>query len=606
MKKIAVFLNTIEDYNNLEDKSGEIIYILCDFSQESEFKKAGINYILFDSLFQDKSFFNHDSFFYEFSQNLFKKFGFYCEFEGLNMGEMISWDLKFILSELAFYYKHLNSIIKHYKPDKVYFFNNGEVDKHGVFRFFPANPILEILLVLKKRENFDLKEISIKKRNCKEDLMRIGLFFLRSYQKLMFEISLLRKRKRSILLCGSLRNLRALVKSSSISKNYSFNSILDADAKEFNLSKDFTFLNPSPVFIPSKYYNFFNKKYNEIIKDVDFQKKFFIDGENLFFVFLPRIEKIFKKIMPLMAYYKNYLDKLIKETQPKAVCSMEDVSSFSKLLINVANRKNIPTFAMQYGMYSIKNLSAFWPSDSKYKLLWGEEDKNLFVRLGSNQSNIFVIGEPRFSNYKKQKFVNQKFVRQKLNIPQNKKIVLFTSQYVSFFNNRYYSPGYHLSRREYQESLRILIDFIRKSEDFHLVLSLRPGSDDYNFVNSIIENNRDKITIVDSKEIFMDVLNSSEAVITFWSTTGLEALLLNKILLTFKLKGREDIVDFLKYGAAYGFKDAKELEFILKRPENLKTKKYLNNQKNYLKDHIAQKNNGWEIIDKIINKNVSK
>jgi CDP-glycerol glycerophosphotransferase (TagB/SpsB family) len=227
--------------------------------------------------------------------------------------------------------------------------------------------------------------------------------------------------------------------------------------------------------------------------------------------------------------------------------------------------------------------------------------------FGVKKENIFVVGAPRFYNYRKKISKSRNEILSQLKINPNKKIILYTSQYIPFNMQRVYYPGYLLTQRDYQEILDTLIATFSELKDFHLILRLRPGADDFNFVQEKISSSGlSNITLINPKEIpIADNINSCDALITHWSTTGMEAMLLNKPLLVFKIKNKEDFVEFLKYKAGYGFNNKKELTILLKNLKKLENKEYSKNQKKYLDEYLGldKKLNAFEVMLKIIKSN---
>jgi len=599
-KKRLIFVHFLEQALSIKDRKN-YLFVLCNHSEENKFKENNINFIFIDAYVDEESFKNQDSEMYSFVNSIFEKFNEYTSYKDINLGRMIAWDLKFIFSELLFYYKCVFPIVKKFRPQEITVFKNNLLDRHMLFKFFREDPLIEALSFIKTKDNFNIEtknSFSLTKGNLKS----LPLSLLRLFQRTAYRINPNKTKKPTILLSGSIRNIRALKNSSKISENYNFHTILDSDALELNLSKDFFFTNPRLFFNGKKSKRDFIKKYNSISQIKKFKDSFKFGKLSLFGLFENRIKIIFYEILPSLAYAYDYLSRFLDKINPKAVCVMEDVSSFSRLLVNTANKKRIPTFVMQYGLYSKKNMSAFWPSDSKYKLLWGQTDKKLFVSLGSNPQNIFVVGAPRFKDYGLNKNLSKTNFFKKANISQDKKLFLYFSNYIDFLENRYFSPGYALCYKEYEELLKILLRVFSSKKDSHLLIYLRPNGEKPNLHKKLIkEMNLDNVTVTTNKILPVEEgIFSSDGVITGWSTTGLEAMLLKKLLLTYKFRYREDIVGFLKYKAAYGFKTKEELTKLLNNSEKLTNKNFLNNQLAYIKDYLKGDQEIFNVIDRII------
>lgn len=597
--------------NNKDQKKN--LFVLCDASKKEFFKRSSINFIFLEDFTNLESFKEHDRVMYDLANTLFKDFGKYVSYNGINLGNLISYELKAIFSELLFYYKLINPIIKYYNPKKVFVFPNVYLNEDISFRFFKKDLIYEVLSYLKNKNNFSLNFIPKKQYNFKKRIIIKGLKILQILQNSIYKINPYHSKGEKIILSGGIRNLKAFINSSPNSKNFKFHTLLEGDALEFNFSKSFFFLNAAPIFKKKKNQNLFLENYSKIIKNKHFQKNFIFDNEDLFELFKPRLIKIFYYLFPLMCYYYDCLGKFIDKTKPKAVLTISDRSSFERLLMEIANKKKIPTFVTQYGLNSLgsiygrtQSIDSFWPSKAKYKLVWGKIDEKLFRHFNVKKENIFIVGEPRFYDYKSKISLSREALLRKLGINPNKKIILFTSVYGSFVKKRSYLPGVYLSAKEYKKILQIFVNILSKNPEYHLIISQRPGSEENEFINSIIPpKNMKNVTILNSKEFSPNNrINAADVVVTNWSTTGMEAIILEKILLIYKLRFREDTVGFLKYNAGYGFDKEKELEYLLENLDKLKTKKYLKSQKKYLKDQmeVNKKINSFEKMIEIINK----
>jgi hypothetical protein len=611
--KALVFVCSIDDVERFikKNKEDNPLFILCNPSYLIDFKKKKINFITLDKFINERIFEGQDNILYQFAQNLFGGFSEYTSYKNLNFGKLMSWELKYIFSELLFYYQQIKLILEKYKPKKVFLFLNNQksISFFGFFGRDPLrDPLYEVLNFLQKKNYFYLEffqgYVSLKER-IKEDFFDYSLKFLNLFQKIIYKINPYTKHGDNIILSGAIKQLKSFINSSPLSKKYKFFTILDLNALEYNLSRSFFFINIHPIFKNVKNQKYFLEKYEQIINNKKFKKKFLLFEENFFELFKSRIKIIFEEILPLLSYYYEYISSFIEKINPKSICLMEDVTTFSRLLVHLANLHKIPTFVMQYGLYSDKYLTAFWPSDSKYKLLWGEKYKKIFCSLGAKKENIFIVGAPRFYNYKLVSDERKNELRQMLNIPPDKKIVLFISAYVEFTKNRLFSPGYFLLRKEYEQDLNLIISTVKDLSNMHLIIKMVPNSDNPSLIKTIIQkHNFSDVSIIHKEFKCEDLINLSDFVVTYWSTTALETLIFKKPLLTFILHGREDIVDILKYKVAYGFRTKIQLKKLLK--SDLLSPSYLRAQKKYIKDHYfypGRNEGAFETMIKIINKN---
>jgi len=592
--KTLVFVYSIKDVERFikKNKEDDLLFILCNASNYLNFEKKKINFISLNSFLNQDSFKNHYNQIYSLSNNLFNDFESKVSLEGMNFGKNLWYDLQFILSEPIFFLKQIEPILEKFSPKKIYIYANKELNLSGIYQFFNTDPLYEVLAFLKENYNYEITLYKKRSFKFKNSIINSCLKLLRLFQRLLYKINPHSTASPIIFFSGAKRNFNSFIMPPE-SEKYKFHRIFSQDNLEYNLSNNRFFLNIFPLLKKRQGHDIFLKNFQDIIENEKFIERFSFEGKNLFNLFKPRIKIIFTKIFPLMVYYKVKFEKLFKSKKPKGLCLMEDVSHFSKIMVDVANKKKIPTFVMKYGINSLKIPSSFWPSYSKYKILWGEADKKIFLAMGAKKETIFSVGCPRFRNYNKKITFSRKQLLKKLRINEKKKIFLFASDFVSFNRSRGFLPGIHISYDEYKNSLEILIKTFINKPKCHLIISLARGTDDLQLVKSLIKENKIKnVSIVSANDFLpQDRINASDAVIVFWSTMGLEAMLLKKPLFVFKLKFREDLVEYLKYGAAFGFNNEKELDKLITNLDKLKTKSYFDNQKKYLQNYLNFKQN---------------
>ena len=606
-----VFVYSKEDVINFKKDNNlkNTLFILCDLSESDFLKNSNLNFINLEKFTNNKTFENYVNIIHDFTNNLFKDFPEYTSYNGINLGDFLSYECGTIFSELLFYFKQIKPIIKNYNPKNIFVYENIHLNKASYYKYFKTDPIYEALSYFKKQSDFKLKFFPKKTFSLKKEIVNQGLKILQVTQKIIYKINPYTSKGNKIILAGSIKNLKQLINSSPLSRKFKFHTILSQPALEYNLSKSFFFLNVAPIFKINKNKKYFLKKYKEIITNKKFQNKFNFNGKNLFKLFKPRLEKIFINLFPLMCYFHDYLESLINKTKPKAVYTITDIEGLTRLLVEIANKHNIPTFVSQYGLNSPDFSITYWPSNAKYKLVWGEADKKMFMNFGTKEENIFVVGDSRFNNYESKISINKKDFLKNLGIDENKKIILFISPYVSFVRNRGYLPEIYITQKSNKKLLEIIFKTLSKKQDFHMIISPRYRSDENRITTQLLKKYQIKnVTIIDStKFIPNDRINASDAVIGIRSTMGMETMLLKKPFLIYKLPPKEDQVEYLKYNAGYGFNSEKQLKKLLDNLDKLKTKKYLKNQEEYLKNYMdVNKNiNAFEKMIDIMEKHKS-
>lgn len=208
--------------------------------------------------------------------------------------------------------------------------------------------------------------------------------------------------------------------------------------------------------------------------------------------------------------------------------------------------------------------------------------KNKLIQYDINANKIFVTGQPAFDRLSSGIEVLLD-IKKKLKIPSSNKLIVWASQ-----------------KTNHQKEILLKLDeIVNSNDDISLVVKLHPNESIDSFEN--IDNTR----IIFVREYLYELLLAADLVLTEFSTVGLEAILLDKALLTINISSKPDIVPYAESGAAIGVYNLNDLE--------PKTKMILNNEriqdlleinrKSYNNDGLAA-DRIYELVQRILLDNV--
>ncbi|HHT7189437.1 TPA: UDP-N-acetylglucosamine 2-epimerase [Bacillus cereus] len=240
-------------------------------------------------------------------------------------------------------------------------------------------------------------------------------------------------------------------------------------------------------------------------------KKFEINGRKSFFP-TEVMKKIYSKIDP---------DLVITTSGQRT----EGAAVF------VAQHMNIPTLRI---VDLFGNTGTLPQGD--FIAVINEYAKQCLVKRGISEDKIFITGQPAFETLFTKTREDQQKLLEELNI-QNKfsTLVTYASQ----------------KTPEDREVLIEILETFKKLKNHQLIIKLHPSEDgvmqkslcsSYNLANVKIVRDADTQTL----------LSMSDIILTQFSTCGLEAILLDKRLITINFSNKPDVIPYAPMGAALG------------------------------------------------------
>lgn len=252
-------------------------------------------------------------------------------------------------------------------------------------------------------------------------------------------------------------------------------------------------------------------------------------------------------------------DKLL----PRIIVVLDYADFEAKTLTLMGKERGIISFCSKFGAAS-KYSSELRYFKQDYLGVMGLEDVALMKEHGIRKEQIVITGCPRFDSYKLDNNLARS-VRHDLNIPITAKMIAFMSipPVVDGIGKR--EAG--LSLEEYKFLLSIIYNIPSLSTEFILVIKPHPEEYEHAYLHKEYANANlilaDRIKLVQNKSAY-DIINAADLVITMQSTTGLEAILLNKPLIVVNMTGRTDTANYATSGAAYPVRKKEDLPIAIK------------------------------------------
>lgn len=248
------------------------------------------------------------------------------------------------------------------------------------------------------------------------------------------------------------------------------------------------------------------------------------------------------------------MKKIIKKISPDLVVTTSLVRT-EKATYLAAKDYGIPTLFIE----DLLGINGDVP-ENDYVAVMNEFAKEILIQRGVNREKIHITGQPAFEslfNITKEKQIEFK---QLLGIEDDKPIVTFASQRIP----------------ETREVLVEILETFKELKDYQIFLKLHPSEDGILHNEYCNKYNLPNVKIVKFVDTQL-LLSISDLVITQFSTCGLEAIFLDKPLITINFSGQPDKMPYASSGAALSVNLPGELEEKL---QLIFTATVLENQKN--------------------------
>jgi hypothetical protein len=180
----------------------------------------------------------------------------------------------------------------------------------------------------------------------------------------------------------------------------------------------------------------------------------------------------------------------------------------------------------------------------------GEFAKNKLMDCGIEDERIVVTGQPSYDSLiEAQKHFSRDAICRKLGLDPAKKIIVYTTE--------------NLPPRENEKMARIICRTVKGIPNVEFVIKVHPSELDLSVYKNLIEESGLNALIIRQASIY-EVLYVCDIVITGFSATALDAMILDKPVITVNFTGLEDPLPFAESDATIGVYEEKDFIGALK------------------------------------------
>lgn len=490
-------------------------------------------------------------------EKLYKKFE--VKYKEINLLKLFQWELFKFLTETKTKLVLLKQIIKKEKPQEIFIFKEN-LKKEQFSRL--------ILEIYKGGKRF--KELNIKKKKEKREKILFKLISLIQKQIIKINLNLIPESKNKIFYNGGgiFETLVPELLKNKKNKVFKFND---------NLRSSFI----GKKYIP--FYEIFGKKINKrekLNKKIEkFIKKLKKTNLNKEIKLNKELEKIIKEELINLAkinFYKickniEEMNSLIKKGGIDLLMLSDDSIPLTKSFVELGKKFKIPSIVFLHGLPATYKYYPMCPVEADYIVLDREEIKKDFIKYGTKEEKIKLLGCPRYDLLKEKK------------IAKDRKIIAYLME-VTMENK----PDNELTKREQKEILKKIIKVMKKFQDYKLIVKTKAFWEMNDLLEKIIKKEDYKNIKIIGKTNNIKLLNKIDIAIIGKTTMGVEALILDKPVICFSLKRFDNINPYKKIKGVNLVYDEKQLERVIKKSEK-QTKKDSDKRKKYLGKYLLDK-----------------
>ena len=221
---------------------------------------------------------------------------------------------------------------------------------------------------------------------------------------------------------------------------------------------------------------------------------------------------------------RGVISKSIIEKYKPSLLIITDINDpRTRIYMLLCNRLGIPCLHLQHGLTN--SMCTEWNYFSANKVVvWGDYFKKILISHGISKSSIHVTGAPRSDLLFNLKSNDPLILRNQLGIPKNAPLVLLASTF-SLGSYDQLAKDKHILI----EMKKAIFDIINRLDNVYLIVKPHPEENEKQTKDLVKRN--DRIIFLDKKMDIKPYTNICDCFISFGSTTTMDAILLDKLVL---------------------------------------------------------------------------
>ncbi len=295
--------------------------------------------------------------------------------------------------------------------------------------------------------------------------------------------------------------------------------------------------------------------WSELKRSESFHNSFRYEGIDIWPLLGNYFAFLFIKQFPEAVRQIEVSEDLLKWGRPKAVVIHNETGFYGRAMIMACRKLGVRSIGLQHGNIGESQVEyvhagssdALPPPIPDVTAIWSRWDMDLLARDGFyTMDNLFITGVPRFDRLAfPEAHFNKERLRGKFNIlPADRLIAVITQPF--------------FSHDEGKAWLTAVIGGIKGLKGARVIVKPHPAESE-KMAEEVIHSLNANIAMVSKKVDIHELLYAADLSVTYYSTAGLESLILGTPLVTVNLSGQSDEIPYAEEKAAMGVYNAEQI-----------------------------------------------
>jgi len=232
-------------------------------------------------------------------------------------------------------------------------------------------------------------------------------------------------------------------------------------------------------------------------------------------------------------------------SKPNIIIVITDAPSIERSIIHAGKMLKIPSLRLQIGLIGHRHDQCELLVDKM--AICGEATKKILTdKCKIDPDKLIITGCPAYDRLvNANKYFNKEQILMNLKLKEYKKIIVFATE--------------NLTEKENNKLANIVCKSLENFHDIQLIIKVHPGESDLETYKNIAKKVGIDYKVIRDIDIYK-ILYISDLLITYFSATGLEAMLLKKPVITLNPFEGNDPVGYATSGATLIARNVKELQ----------------------------------------------
>lgn len=280
--------------------------------------------------------------------------------------------------------------------------------------------------------------------------------------------------------------------------------------------------------------------------------------------------------------------RVLEAIRPRIIVVTDASDHEAKSFTLIGKGMKIPSLCLQYGLaYQLSSEWRFFSQD--YVAAIDQPNAEIIRKLGVPSERVLASGNPRFDRFSNDPEL-RRLIRKRLRIQEDQRLIFFAS--IPYVQEGIGHIDSSLTEMEYRNILEWIYKIPRLNTDCVLVVKPHPEENlswHRHFVRKSLDVGQ-RIRLVTEYNSY-EIANASDLVATLYSTISLEAIYLDKPLITMIVPGRDDMTHMdhmISCGAATPVRSEEELILAIRDllDNRLIAERHQKARQNYIKNNF--------------------